>query len=285
MKHKLIQTIINSLFLLLYPWGDRALGETVLEEINRTGLIKIGIREDAIPFGYRDRNNQWEGTCLDLSNAIVEKIKQTLKNDIVTVELYESTLYNRFDLVDERTIHLECGPNTITNREDKKIEFSAPFFLTGTQLLIKKDDPNAIAPSISLENATIGVLRNTTTEKLIGDRYPLAQIQEFQGVTGRRRGVQAVQQEKIDAFASDGILLIGEATLEGLSLDRDYFLYPQSPLDCSYYGLILPSDDPQWKNLVDSVIQSPQTEIILERWFGRIAPYLGNTLDRCSIDL
>ena len=34
-----------------------AKSETVLEKIKRTGLLEVAMREDAIPFGYRDSNN------------------------------------------------------------------------------------------------------------------------------------------------------------------------------------------------------------------------------------
>ena len=87
---------------------------------------------------------------------------------------------------------------------------------------------------------------------------------------GRQRGVQAVKQGTVDAFASDGILLLGEVAQQGLSLE-DYELVPEYPLTCDRYGMILPPADPQWKSLVNSVIESPRSQRILANFFAEIA--------------
>ncbi|NEQ87555.1 MAG: dienelactone hydrolase, partial [Moorea sp. SIO2I5] len=44
--------------------------ETVLDQIKRTGTIKVGIRKDAAPFGYIDTNGEWKGYCFDLLNSL-----------------------------------------------------------------------------------------------------------------------------------------------------------------------------------------------------------------------
>lgn len=153
-------------------------------------------------------------------------------------------------------------PNTITDRA--QVNFSAPFFISGTQLLVKSENSPLINLEAPLADLTIGLVQGTTTEELIASQYPSAEIRRFQGVTGRTRGVQALNQDVVDAFASDGILLLGEVSQQRLSL-ADYQLVPDKPITCDYYGMILPQGDPQWKALVDSVIQSPQAQRILSQ--------------------
>jgi len=48
--------------------------ETTLEEIQRTGVLKVGIRTDAIPFGYRKPNGELTGYCLDFFAALKERV-------------------------------------------------------------------------------------------------------------------------------------------------------------------------------------------------------------------
>ncbi len=280
---KTIRLIVSVTCLLSFSLSVQAQEASVLEEIKRTGVLKVAVREDAVPFGYRDVNNNLSGLCLDLINLLRQQIKTELNQNILSIKLFKSTLSNRFELVEKNIVYLECGPNTISNQLEYKIEFSAPWFVTGTQFLIRQQEgEKKIDVNGSGKNLIIGVLRNTTTQELIVSKYPSATIREFQGVTGRRRGIQALQGGRIDAFASDGILLIGEALFQRLSIGRDYLLVPQSPLTCDSYGLILPQNDSQWRNLVNSIIQSPQSKQIFQEWFGELLPTIEATIDFCS---
>ncbi|MGK7872708.1 MAG: amino acid ABC transporter substrate-binding protein [Xenococcaceae cyanobacterium] len=253
-----------------------------MEEIERTGVIKVAIRSDAVPFGYINLDNNLTGLCLDFIALLRKEIKRQFNRDILTVRLFKSTLFNRFEIVEQKIVHIECGPNTIRSDIKYDVDFSEPFFITGTQLLIKKEDETRVNPNGTLENITIGLLRETSTEEFIESQYPLASIKKFRGVTGRLRGIQAVGQGKIDVFASDGILLVGEATILGFSLEEDYQLIPELPLTCDYYGMIIPKNDNQWRTFVNSVIESPQSEQILKEWFTVVFPYIRITKDFCQ---
>lgn len=131
MKSKVFFLFISLLFILLFPLQSKVKSETILEEINRTGLLKVGIREDAVPFGYRDLNNNLTGLCLDFINVFHQQLKKQLNKEIILIKIYKSTLFNRFDLVSDRIIYLECGPNTIRDIPDYNVQFSNPFLLQG----------------------------------------------------------------------------------------------------------------------------------------------------------
>ena len=273
-KFKIYGIVINLLLLFSCGLPSYSQEQTVLEKIAETGLLEVGIREDAVPFGYRDINGNLEGLCLDLIAILREELKQKLNKQVIAIKLYKSTLFNRFELVSDRIVDLECGPNTIRELPEYQIQFSSPFFLTGTQLLVSMDKAKRINPNGSLENVNIGVLRNTSNEQLIEEKYPLANLVQFQGVTGRYRGIQALRGGKIDAFASDGILLVGEALIQNLGLGQNYTLVPKNPLDCEEYGLILPNKDPQWLSFINSVIKTSSARKIYLNWFGEIAPQI-----------
>jgi polar amino acid transport system substrate-binding protein len=281
MNQKIFLWIISFLLFLGSPLDTLAQEESVLQEIERTGLVKLGMRQNAFPFAYQDTENNFAGICIDLFDLIINELEKKLNRDIVAIKISQSTLIDRFTIVENKVVHLECGPNTIDRQSSRNVQFSNPFFVTGTQLLIRIDDANKIKANDNFANLTIGVLRGTTTQQLLIEKYPLANLQQFQGITGRRRGVQAVRQLKIDAFASDSILLIGEATRENLFLGQDYLLFPQEPLDCVYYGFILPKNDLQWRDLVDSALQAAPLSQIARKWFGEIAPEIRKTAEFC----
>ena len=109
--------------------------ENVLTEIRNTKTLKVAMRSDAAPFGYIDnQENLWTGYCEGLADSLGEYLAGELDipGGIEVIKL-PSTLENRFELVQNNTVHLECGPNTIVqNQQKQNIRFSNPFFFTGT---------------------------------------------------------------------------------------------------------------------------------------------------------
>jgi polar amino acid transport system substrate-binding protein len=244
--------------------------ETTLEKIQRTGTLKVAIREDAAPFGYIDDNNNLQGYCLDFVALLENKLIEKLSRNTIIIRLLKSKVDNRFALVAKDLVYLECGPNTIRDDVTSTVQFSTDFFITGMQFLVKKNNLQSIDLDSNLENIKIGVLTNTTTAELIANKYPLAEIIGFRGANGRTRGIQELQQNKIDAMVSEGILLRATAQKQGLS-QREYPLIPDSPLTCDRYGMIITAPDEEWKDFVDSVINSPEAKRIFNSWFGELA--------------
>ena len=278
MNDKIISCLGSCIFLLCLPFSVQA--ETVLAQIQRTGILKIAIREDAPPFGYLDPGNNLQGYCLDFFTLLEKRLIKNLERNTLSIKLFKSTTNNRFDLVDNGLVDLECGPNTISTDTPENTSFSTAFFTTGTQFLIKESDRDRIKLDRDLNQIKLGVIRNTTTEKFITEAYPLATIQRFSGVTARARGIQAVEQGTIDAMVSDGILLRAEARQQELSASK-YPLIPKTPLTCDRYGMII-TKDPQWQDFVNSVISSSEAEKLLSSWFKTIFDYERVTLNSCE---
>lgn len=244
-----------------------ALAEDTLEKIQRTGVLNVAIREDAAPFGYLDANGNLQGYCLNFFALLERELVERLERNTLSVKLFKSIPANRFDLVAKNIVDLECGPNTIRSDIPENTDFSTSFLVTGTQFLVKKD--NSAKIDRDSEDLVLGVIANTTTEEFLARRYPLATLQKYRGVTGRTRGVQAVAQGQIDAMVSDGILLIAEAQRQQLTA-AEYVLSPEIPLTCDRYGMIIQSNDPQWQNFINSVIDSPKAQALFNTWFGRL---------------
>ncbi|GAB4228518.1 MAG: hypothetical protein Kow0049_09630 [Stanieria sp.] len=277
-KYEIKIGVLLGLFLSI-PLQVKA--DTVLEEIQKTGVVKVAIREDAAPFGYTDNQGNLQGYCLDFFSLLEKKLIIQLKRNTLIFRVLKSRVDNRFDLVTDGFVQLECGPNTIVSKQQEEVVFSQPFFITGTQFLIRQSNNNLINLNSNLNNSTLGVIEGTSTEKYLRDRYSQAQLTLFRGVTARDRGVQALAQGKIDAMVSDGILLRAEAQQQNLSL-ANYPLIPEQPLTCDTYGMLLPQGDRSWQDFVNSVITSPESEELLNKWFKDIIPYTRITEANCS---
>ena len=255
-----------------------SLARSVEQEIEKTGVLKVGIREDSPLFGF---GSEKAGYCADFANSLAENLSQKLSKTIKT-ELVKSTSQNRWNLVKDGTVHLECGPNTIASKREREygIKFSQPFFVTATQVFTRIDTTEE-----SLKSGTIGIIEGTIDEQEIGLLYSDEQINHsFKDIS---QGLNAVQLQEIKGFASDGILL--EATASVLEINPNKYtlvtpLIGNNPL-CAAYGMILPGGEKnsQWHYTVNSwILKSDRAAEIWKTWFNDFLPYIREILDACQ---
>ena len=198
----------------------------------------------------------------------------------VQVVKLPSNLDNRYQLLQQDRIHLECGPNTIRN-DIEDVTFSQPFFATGTQFLLPSNKANQVNRNSNLANLKIGVLKNTTTEQFVEEQYPSTEKVYFEGTRARSKAVQALTNNTIDAFVSDSILSTQEIQRQGLVAD-DYALLPKRPLTCDYYGMLLPDNDPQWQNTINGFLNSQTLKQANTRWLGEFSEEILSAVDSCN---
>ncbi|MGB3614111.1 MAG: transporter substrate-binding domain-containing protein, partial [Elainellaceae cyanobacterium] len=168
---------VNPPAIALSPTRD----ESILAEIQRTGILKVGFRKDAPPLGYLNQAGEWDGYCGDMAIALSDYLASRVERT-VGIELVEltSTLQNRFDLVRDGSVHLECGPNTIRN-DVEGVTFSQAMLAAGTRFLVTSGNADTINPNLPLTDARLGVLQDSTAEILVQQRYPQADLIVFRG--------------------------------------------------------------------------------------------------------
>jgi predicted dienelactone hydrolase/ABC-type amino acid transport substrate-binding protein len=254
--------------------------ETVLAEIERTGVLKVGMRKDAAPFGFINQDNAWDGYCGDLAISLADYLTKELNLDrpIEVVEL-TSTLGDRYDQVRNDTIQLECGPNTIRT-DEPGIAFSNPFFISSAQFLIQAGASDRVNPNLPLTGLRLGVLSDSTTESFVQTNYPNADIVSLAGPEGRKTGIEEVAQGNLDAFVGDGILTYAELQLEGRPI-QNFALIPELPLTCEFYGLALPNNDPDWQTMVNQYLVSDGGGEVAQKWFAELYPETLNQAGLC----
>ena len=226
---------------------------SIVEEIKQTGILKLAYPRNTEPFGYLEKDGDWVGFCdfygQNLANFLEKKLALATKLKIV---ILPSNLNNRFDLVANGQAYLECGPNTIVENNNQ-INFSLPFFVTGTYFLIPKTAVNDFNPNLSLAKSKIGVLKDTSTASFFKQKYPEAQPVYFEGLQATEEAIAALKNQEISAIIDDGILLESDLNNDEY-LANNYQIVPRFPLFCNFYGLLLPKYDPQWNDLINNSI-------------------------------
>ena len=258
------------LFLSI-SFGVPAGAETVLEQIERTGTLRVGVRTDAVPFGYQTDNGSIEGYSVDLIRLIHDRLEQELDQS-VELDLTVVTLDDRFEQVQNGNLDLVCEATSINIEREEKVDFSIPFFTTGIQLLVRSEDGDRLDPTqlsetevepVTSEQVVVGFLAATTTDDEFRPIYPKAQ---WETIPNRTEGVRRLQAGELDGIASDGILLLGELWNQGHEFDA-FRLVPNQPLTFENYGCILPLDSQEWGTLVNQTITSPENTDLWNQWF------------------
>ncbi|NEN90906.1 MAG: amino acid ABC transporter substrate-binding protein [Okeania sp. SIO3H1] len=255
-----------AIFFISFPIISLAetMEKTVLEEIQKTGVLKAGFRSDAAPFSYiGSETNQLEGYSVELVKLIHQRLEQELGKSI-KLEWQEVSLENRFKLIQDGKLDIVCAATTINNTREEIVDFSIPFFTTGIQFLVRKTDVERFDPMRGTTGkVSIGFLAGSTTDEEFRPIYPNA---NWQSVSNRAEGISQLDDGKIDAVASDGILLLGEIRQQNKNIS-EFELIPKIPFTFENYGCILPLQNPGWDKFVDSTIASDENTKLLHQWF------------------
>ncbi len=247
-----------------------ALAETVLEKIGRTGVLTAGTRTASPPFAFINEKNEWIGFSIDFLEVLRARAEKKLGKPI-KLDKKEVTPATRIPLVANRTIDVECGSTTYTRGRDETVDFSINFFFTGSQLLVKKG--SGIKALADVAGKRVGAAQGTTNEKAVRAQQPRADLVTFQD---HAAGLLALEQGKIVAYVTDGILLAALAAKSKSPKDYEVVgdLFTKDPYSC-----IVPENDSKWRDFVShalmELIDNGKYFEMYDKWFGEkgVVPY------------
>ena len=255
---------------LLAVTGPAAGQETrpTLDKIKETRVIQLGYRESSRPFSFRDSGGQPAGFSIDLCQHVAAGLRESLKLPDLKASWVPVTPADRITKLVKGTIDLECGSTTITFGRMEQVAFSHMISVDGGSLLATAD--SGVATVKDLAGKRVGVIPNTTTEKALATALAGASVQgTVVPVTEIAEGLRSLEEGRLDAFASDRLLLAGLVTTAKdpakLRLSGEMFSYEP-------YALMMRRGDNAFQATVNRTLSSLYRSglvQIYERWFGR----------------
>jgi ABC-type amino acid transport substrate-binding protein len=239
-----------------------------LDKIKETGAIRLGYRETSQPFSFRDKEGRPAGYSVDLCEQVAAAVRESLKLATLKVDWVAVTPADRIPRLVKGTIDLECGSTTITFGRMEQVAFSHMTFVDGGSLLATVD--SGIGAVKDLSGKRVGVIPHTTTVKALAAALAGASIQAtVVTVAEHGEGLRALDEGRIDAYASDRLLLAGLlATARNpakLRLSDEHFSHEP-------YGLMMRRGDnafqAQVNRTLSALYRSGGFVKIYERWFG-----------------
>jgi putative glutamine transport system substrate-binding protein len=175
--------------------------ETTPDTIKARGVLRVGVKYDAPPFGQLDpRTNKVDGFDIDIARAIAK----TILGDENKVELVQVTSANRIPQLQNGNIDLIVATMTITQDRMKQIDFSNVYYRAGQSLLVRKDSP--VKSYRDLAGRSVCTITGSTPEQTIRRVAPRASVVVLESYP---ECFTALRGGRVDAETTDNVLLFG----------------------------------------------------------------------------
>ena len=255
--------------LLVTPAFAAEPSTSKLQEIARTKTILMGHLSEAVPFSFTDTDGQAKGYSVDLCSRVAAGLQRQLGLDKLDIKWVPVTQENRFEMVAEGKIDLECGTSTNTISRQKIVDFSLMTWVDGGNFLTKGEQP--VKSLVEMNGKKIAVIADTTIEKALKAAMNKQQITiELVPVENHMDGMILLDQQKVDGYASDQTVLIGLAATVSKKMkvsmaEQNYSYEP--------YALTLRRNDADLKQAVNAALaqlyRSGESFRVYNTWFSK----------------
>jgi glutamate transport system substrate-binding protein len=231
--------------------------DTTMGKIQAAGEIKIGVKYDVPPFGFKNpQNDEIEGFDVDLGRAIAEKLG-------VEPNFIEAISDNRIPFLEDGTVDLVLSTMTINAERDQEIDFSEPYYIARGRILVPQDSDITGVDSLAGKNVCTAL--GSTYEETLKEQAPKAKLRL---VDSYSECLELVQNGAVDAVSTDDVILTGM-----IIQDESLKLTEGEPLTTEPYGAGIKDGDTEFKEFVDGVLEEYKSDggwaEAYEKWVGQ----------------
>jgi len=233
-----------------------------LDDIKKAGVVRVATFDAYPPFGFVDaKSHQTIGLDVDYANAVAQKLG-------VKLELVSTNPANRIPLLISRKADLVLANFTITDERKKEVDFSIPYFATGTKFIAAT---GSLKSPEQVSSLRVGADKGTTNEQQIRAQFPKARLVLFDDLPAQ---FAALRAGNVQAIAQDDINLYGLLAKLKAGNSPDAARYEVAPFAIShdYQGAGVPKGEARLRDAVNKALQDMEADgtaqKIYERWFG-----------------
>ncbi|WP_354697735.1 hypothetical protein DSM112329_03375 [Paraconexibacter sp. AEG42_29] len=230
---------------------------TTMGKIQARGEIKIGVKYDVPPFGFKNpRNDQIEGFDIDFGKAVADALG-------VKPTYVEAISDNRIPFIKDGTADLILSTMTINAERVKEIGFTNPYFIAKGRILQKKG--GGITGVDGLAGKTVCTALGSTYEETLKKQAPKAKLQL---VDTYSECLELIQNGAVDAVSTDDVILTGM-----IIQDDSLELVEGEALTTEPYGGGLKKGDTAYTEFLNGVLDKYKSDgrwaTAYEKWLGQ----------------
>lgn len=165
-----------------------------LDEIKKSGKIKIGVFSDKNPFGYVDENGKVQGYDVYFAKRIAKDLLGS--EDAVDFVYVEAA--SRVEYLKSAKVDITLANFTVTDERKEQVDFALPYMKVA--LGIVSPQKAEITDVNQLKEKKLIVVKGTTAETYFSKNYPdvtLVKFDEYQ------EAYDALLDGRGDAFSTD----------------------------------------------------------------------------------
>lgn len=165
-----------------------------LDEIKKSGKIKIGVFSDKNPFGYVDENGKVQGYDVYFAKRIAKDLLGS--EDAVDFVYVEAA--SRVEYLKSAKVDITLANFTVTDERKEQVDFALPYMKVA--LGIVSPQKAEITDVNQLKEKKLIVVKGTTAETYFSKKYPdvtLVKFDEYQ------EAYDALLDGRGDAFSTD----------------------------------------------------------------------------------
>ena len=165
-----------------------------LDEIKKSGKIKIGVFSDKNPFGYVDENGKVQGYDVYFAKRIAKDLLGS--EDAVDFVYVEAA--SRVEYLKSAKVDITLANFTVTDERKEQVDFALPYMKVA--LGIVSPQKAEITDVNQLKGKKLIVVKGTTAETYFSKKYPdvtLVKFDEYQ------EAYDALLDGRGDAFSTD----------------------------------------------------------------------------------
>lgn len=165
-----------------------------IDEIKKSGKIKIGVFSDKNPFGYVDENGKVQGYDVYFAKRIAKDLLGS--EDAVDFVYVEAA--SRVEYLKSAKVDITLANFTVTDERKEQVDFALPYMKVA--LGIVSPQKEEITDVNQLKGKKLIVVKGTTAETYFSKNYPdvtLVKFDEYQ------EAYDALLDGRGDAFSTD----------------------------------------------------------------------------------
>jgi len=261
--------LVSTLLLLVFALGCGTsspkpkpldLSTPVLNRIQQSGILRVGMSGDQPPFNMRTRSGQIIGIEPDLANALATRLG-------VRAEFSDMPFLQLLGALEAGEVDIVLSQVTITPERNLRVAFTDPYFVTGKAILTRSELLAKAQKSEDLDitGLRVSALAGSTSEEFVRQQLPSARLST---TLDSDQAVRLVVSGKVDAMVADlPICVISVLRNPGAGLTA-----VSSPFTFDPIGAAVPAGDPLFLNLVQNFIGhlegSGMMGQLTQRWFN-----------------
>ena len=178
-----------------------------VDEIKKSGTIKIGVFSDKNPFGYVDEKGEYQGYDIYFAKRIAKDLG-------VKLEFVSTEAANRVEYLKTGKVDIILANFTVTDERAESVDFALPYMKVA--LGVVSPDDALITDVKDLEGKKLIVVKGTTAETYFTDNYPDIELVKFDEY---QEAYDALLDGRGDAFSTDNTEVLAWAQQnEGFSV-------------------------------------------------------------------